>query len=78
MTGCTQLCRQGRGCTCGTPPEAGNLWIPVLDTPISDADPFTASEHIIFWALIVLMAICSIIVSAVGCAFFAHWMRWIA
>jgi len=59
-TGCTQVCNQGRDCTCVTQPEGGNVWWFAEPEPV----PLTTLESILIYTGITIGSIASLAIIA--------------
>lgn len=74
-TGCTQVCNQGRDCTCvvqqcqSVAPEGGNVWF-VSEEP--DMEPLSLWETIVFFTSMTALSVISLGLMAAGVSFFYH------
>lgn len=77
MSGCTQVCNQGRDCTCSNKPndcaaEAGNIWFAEPE-PV---EPLSGREMMLVWGLVLVFGLSSLVLVLGGIGY--AWARYIA
>ncbi|HEY5582559.1 MAG TPA: hypothetical protein VIK56_15620 [Rhodoferax sp.] len=88
MSGCTQVCNQGRDCTCTTQHclvdsrtaqvapvkarEFGNVWLADPEPP----EPLTRGEMLIVWGTVLALGLIGLVLMAFSARYM--WTRWLA